>query len=200
MLRKGEHFGQVNEVHGAKSTCLEHSHSVSHNECQHTHCSEMVVVDPDNILPPSIQQKLQDLYHDYENVFNSAVAKYNGASGNIEGHVNMGPVQPPMRKGRLPSYNRSKLDELQHKFDELEENGVFAKPKQVGVTVEYLNFSFLVQKPSGGTRLVTAFGEVGQYAKPQPSLMPNIDGTLRDIARWKYIVTSDLLQSFYQIP
>ena len=85
-------------------------------------------------------------------------------------------------------------------FDELEAVGVFATPEQVGVNVEYLNLSFLVQKPSGGTRLVTSFGEVGQYSKPQPSLMPNVDNTLREIAKWKYIIISDLLQSFYQIP
>ena len=66
--------------------------------------------------------------------------------------------------------------------------------------VEYLNLSFLVKKPNGGHRLVTAFGEVGQYTKPQPSLMPSVDGTLRDIARLIYLIKTDLLKSFYQIP
>ena len=80
--------------------------------------------------------------------------------------------------------------ELQKKFDMLEEVGVFAKPEQVGVTVEYLNSSFLVKKPNGGRRLATAFGEVGQYSKPQPSLMPNVDGTPRAIAYWKYFIVS----------
>ena len=55
---------------------------------------------------------------------------------------------------------------------------VLAKPEDVGVTVEYLNPSFLVKKPSGDFRLVTAFSEVAKYAKPQPSLMPNVDNTL----------------------
>ena len=112
----------------------------------------------------------------------------------------MGPVLPPQRKGRMPHYNKSKLDELQQKFDQLEAAGVFAKPEQVGVNVEYLNLSFLIQKPNGGTRLVTAFGEVGQYSKPQPSLMPDVDSTLRSIAQWSYIIKTDLLKSFYQIP
>ena len=30
--------------------------------------------------------------------------------------------------------------------------------------------------------------------------MPNVDGVLRDIAKWKYIIVTDLWQSFYQIP
>ena len=78
--------------------------------------------------------------------------------------------------------------------------GVLARPEDVGVTVEYLNPSFLVKKPSGDFRLVTAFTEVAKYSKPQPSLMPNVDSTLRQIASWKYIIKSDLQKAFYQIP
>ena len=107
---------------------------------------------------------------------------------------------PPQRKGRLPSYNKEKLVELQQKFDELEAHGVFAKPEDVNVTVEYLKLSFLVAKPSGGARLVTSFGEVAHYSKPSPSPKPNVDGVLCNIARWKYIIVTDLRQSFYQIP
>ena len=112
----------------------------------------------------------------------------------------MGPVLPPQRKGSVPQYSRNRLEDLQLKCDELEAMGVLAKPEDVGVTVEYLNPSFLVKKPSGDFRLVTAFSEVAKYAKPQPSLMPNVDNTLRQIARWKYIIKSDLQKAFYQIP
>ena len=77
---------------------------------------------------------------------------------------------------------------------------MFAKPEQVNVHVEYLNTSFLVKKPNGGSRLVTSFGEVAQYSKPQPSLMPNVDGVLRDMGKWQFVVITDLLKSFYQIP
>ena len=31
-------------------------------------------------------------------------------------------------------------------------------------------------------------------------LMPDVDSTLRSIARWKYLITSDLTNAFYQIP
>ena len=89
---------------------------------------------------------------------------------------------------------------MHRKFDELENQGVFARPEFLGITAEYLNPSFLVKKTSGGFRLVTAFAEVGRYSKPQPSLMPDVDSTLRSIARWKYLITSDLTSTFYQIP
>ena len=112
----------------------------------------------------------------------------------------MGPVLPPQRKGRLPQYSRDKLVEIQDKSDSREQQGVFARPEDIGITVEYLNPSFLIKKKSGGYRLVTAFSDVDRYSKPQPSLMPNVDSTLRSIAQWKYIICTDLTSAFYQIP
>ena len=112
----------------------------------------------------------------------------------------MGPVGPPQWKGRLPHYARGKLVELQEKFDQLEELGVFKRPENVGISVEYLNPSFLVKKPSGGFRLVTAFAGVGRYSKPQPSLLPDVDSTLGHIAQWRHIIVTALTSAFYQIP
>ena len=133
-------------------------------------------------------------------MFDPNYGGYNGAVGPFEARVNMGPVEPPQRKGRLPLYPRGRLVELQEKFDALESLGVFKRPEDIGVAVEYLNPSFLVKKPNGGSRLVTAFADVGRYSKPQPSLMPDVDSTLRLIARWKHIVAPDLTSAFYQIP
>ena len=95
----------------------------------------------------------------------------------------MGPVQPPQRKGRMPQYARDQLEQLQTKFDELEAMGVFQRPEDLNIVAEYLNPSFLVKKRSGVFRLVTAFTDVGRYSKPQPSLMPDVDSTLRGVAR-----------------
>ena len=69
----------------------------------------------------------------------------------------MGPAQPPQRKGHVPQYSRDKLVELQEKFDELEQCQVFRCPEDVGITVEYLNPSFLVKKPSGGFILLPPY-------------------------------------------
>ncbi len=43
--------------------------------------------------------------------------------------------------------------------------GVFVRPEDAGIHVEYVNPSFLVKKSSGGYRLVTAFADVGRYSK-----------------------------------
>ena len=108
--------------------------------------------------------------------------------------------RPPQRKGRVPQYSRNQLVELQAKFDELEQAQVFRRPEDLGITVEYLNPSFLVKKPSGGHRLETAFADVAEYIKPQPSQMPDVDSTLPTIAPWCYMIKTDLTHAFYQIP
>lgn len=54
---------------------------------------------------------------------------------------------------------------------------MFKRPEDVKVNVEYVNPSFLVSKQNGLYRLVTAFSDVGRYAKPQPSLMPDVEST-----------------------
>ena len=147
-----------------------------------------VIVDSDGCLDQETRDKFIALNLEFDDVFKT------------EAVVNIGPTLPPQRKGWLPQYNRNTLEELQAKFDELEAAGAFAKPEQVNVRVEYLNTSFLVKKPNGGSRLVTSFGEVAQYRKPQPSLMPNVDSVLPKIGKWKFMVITDLLKSFYQIP
>ena len=71
------------------------------------------------------------------------------------------------------------MDVLRQKMDELESMGALKHPEDIGTDVEYVNTSFLVAKQSGGHRLVTDFSDVGRYSKPQPSLLSNVDATLR---------------------
>ena len=165
-----------------------------------TNFSDTVQLDPDNQLPDHLRNQFRQVLQKFDSVFNPDIPGYNGAAGHIEATVNMGPVQPPQRKGRVPQYSRNQLVELQDKFDELERAQVFQRPENIGLTVEYLSPSFLVKKPSGGHRLVTAFADVGRYSKPQPSLMPDVDSTLRTIAPWKYLIKTDLTRAFFQIP
>ena len=157
-------------------------------------------MDPDDLLSSDMKSKFVDLHKEHDRVFDPSNRCYNSAAGPFEAVVNMGPVQPPQQKGRLPQYSRDKLSELQQKFDELEAHGVFKRPEDVGVVVEYLNPSFLMKKSNGSFHLVTAFADVGRYSKPQPSLLPDVDSTLRNIARWRYLITSGLTSAFFQIP
>jgi len=159
--------------------------------------SANVRLDPENLLPRAIRAKFTSLLDEYDHVFDPNIKGYNGSVGPFEARVNIGPVESPQRKDPLPQYARHQLLELHQKFDELEALGVFRRPEDINVAVEYLNPSFLIKKANGSYRLVTAFANVGRYSKPQPSLMPDVDSTLRLIAQWKHIVARDLTSAFY---
>ena len=206
-LRKTEHFCQA---------CLTTELSFDSTDCDiqlpkppspttEFH-SYTISVDPDKIRLESYQTKFHTLTQTYNDVFDTKIRGYNGSMDPFEATINMGAIQPPSpipptkHKGRVSQCARNKVLELHRKFDKLENQGVFARPESCGITAEYLNPSFLVKKTCGGFRLVTAFAEVGRYSKPQPSLMPDVDSTLRSIARWKYLIMSDLTSAFYQIP
>ena len=99
-----------------------------------------------------------------------------------------------------PRYDKNNLDLLQDKFDQLEALGVFARPENVNVVVEHVSISFLVKKANGGHRLVTAFTSLGPYCKTLPVTMSTVDDVLRMMGNWRYVITTDLRDAFYQIP
>ena len=86
------------------------------------------------ILSKSYQNKFLTLVQDYDDVFVSKLQCYNGSMGPSEATTNMGPVQPPQRKGRVPQYFRGKPFELLQKCDDLDNQGVFARPESLSIT------------------------------------------------------------------
>ena len=161
---------------------------------------EKVTVDPANRISSETKIQFLKTHEDFKRVFDdSSIGLYNGHSGPLEVKVNMGPSQPPQRKGRMPLYNRKMQEEYQEVCDMLD-GSVLIKPEDAGITVEYLNPSFLVKKPSGKKRLVTAFSEVGQYAKPQPALMSDTNQVLRAVGNWKWLIKTDLTMAYWQLP
>ena len=66
--------------------------------------------------------------------------------------------------------------------NELEQQGILGRPKDAGVAVEHVSPYYLVRKPSGGYRLVTAFTTIGEYSKALPTIMPTVDETLQTIS------------------
>ena len=205
VLKKNEHFCQIREVFvpdiAANSLNTHVISQAVHTRSNGVHTAS-VQIDPESKLSFDERASFRSILDEYDEVFDLNSAGYNGHVGPLDAVVNMGPVQPPQRKGHLPQYALNQLVELQAKFGELETMGVFVRPEpeDVPVNVEYLNPSFLIKKRSGGHRLVKAFSDVGGYSKPQPALMPDVEGTLRKIAQWQYIATTDLSNAFDQIP
>ncbi|KAK2565565.1 hypothetical protein P5673_010689 [Acropora cervicornis] len=174
-LKRNNHFCQVNPVFSpainiatSSTPCCEPCPRPSGptGDLQH---NSSVRLDPENALPPDIRAKFQELHVYYDEVFDPRIKGMERAA---------------------TQYARNKLVELQEKFDQLEELGVFKHPEDIGISIEYLNPSFLVKKQSGGYRLITAFADVGRYSKPQPSVMPDVDSTLRHIAQWKHLMST----------
>ena len=161
---------------------------------------ENIIIDPDKQLSTTEIAKFHDLHTRYHNVFSTRIGTYNDSSGPIRASINMGPVEPPTQKARLPYYNTEKMQLLQQKMDELESLGVLAKPEDVGVTIEHVSPSFLVHKPDGSYRLVTAFNAIGTYAKPHPSRSVCTDDILRFLACHKFIIKTDMTKQFFQLP
>lgn len=124
------------------------------------------------------QTGFRDTLSKFHNVFSPSLPGYDGKAGSSKAVLNMGPVLPTQRKGKLLQYSRK-----QQRLNLLEEQCVFKPPEDLGITVEYLNPLFLRKKPNGAFRLRTAFADVGRYTKLQPSLMPHVDSILRHIAQ-----------------
>ena len=200
-IKRHDHIIQVAPIYSPKSLSFHESACVrSTNIKSIQDNTESIRVDPDNCLDPEIKNEFIQAHKQFNDVFNPEYSGYNHAFGKFEAVVNMGNVKPPQRKGKLPQYSRDKLTIVQDHFDKLESLGVLSKPEDLGVNIEYLNPSFLVKKQDGSFRLVTAFTEVGKYCKPQPTVLPTVDSTLRSIANWNYLITTDLKSAYYQIP
>ena len=162
--------------------------------------SDNVSLNPDGILSPSEESSFSQLLQSYDEVFSSKLGTYNGKYGACSVEVNIKDTLPPQHKGRVPFYSRTNLQELQDKFDELEMQGVFSRPQDIGITVENTSPSFLVNKQnSSEKRLVTDFSSISDYCRPTPSLLPNVDSTLRTIGRWRYIIKSDMTKAYWQL-
>ena len=199
-LKRHEHFCQVIPVFAKEvpSTGLlpVQRPSPTANPCH----SASVHVDPDSVLPHAVRADFQALLREYDSFLTPSSRGTMVLQAPTRQRSTWALSSPPQRKGRLPQYARDKLIELQEKFDHLERLGIFRRPEDVDITVQFMNPSFLVKKPNGGSRLVTAFADVGRYSKPQPSLLPDVDSTLRFIAQWSHIIVTNLTSAFYQIP
>jgi hypothetical protein len=140
-LKRNEHFCQLNSVFNPLKADEQPRPIPIPTKPQPTpkeKCfSSSINLDPAHLLPTNVFVKFGNLHKQFDTVFNPKIEGYNGASGPFKAKVNMGPVEPPQRKCRLPQYSRERLVELQQKFDELEELGVFKRPEDVGIAVEY---------------------------------------------------------------
>ena len=102
ILKRHEHFC----AKWILSPHLPHNTTITHNVLHHVHgqtsfhnTPKSILLDPDNVPPPNIKYMFHMRLNQYADLFNPAITAYNGTLGPFEDKVNMGPVEPPQRKG-----------------------------------------------------------------------------------------------------
>ncbi|CAC5405852.1 unnamed protein product [Mytilus coruscus] len=109
-LRRNEHFCQIRSTYIPYSKNDAVDSTKNNDKINHqrlTNYSESVKSDPDDLLSQEIKAKFRDTLNKYDDVFGPYFKGYNGADGPFQARVNMGPVQPPQRKGRVPQNSRN---------------------------------------------------------------------------------------------
>ena len=205
---KHQHLAQVrytcdpNDISDRYSDIKVHN-AVSNNVNANQSCANrlaLISIDPDNQLLPSEKEAFSTLHQCYQKPFESTIGRYNDQLGKVRAYINIGNVEPPPQKARIPAYRRENMDLLQSKMDELESQGVLARPEDLDIKVEHVSPSFLVKKPGGGHRMVTAFTNISTYTKPIPSKITSTSDVLQFLAQWRFILKSDMSSQFFQLP
>ena len=162
-----------------------------------------ISVDPDNMMPPEVKSMFDTTNETFAAVFRSDLPKYNGAFGTCEAVINVPDNLPQSTRLKdVPWYPKKMLNELQAKFDTLEEKGALVRPQDAGIDVIAVSPSFLVAKkpPSKGYRLVTAFGALAQHVKNPAAPIVSTDQVLRRLSSWRYLIKTDIANAYHQIP
>ena len=97
------------------SQCTSEAMNIRNRSSKATHVkhSTAVTIDPDYALSSDERAAFRSILEEYDEVFDPNYTGYNGHVEPFKAVVNMGPVQPPQHKGRLPQYARNQLVELQ---------------------------------------------------------------------------------------
>ena len=162
--------------------------------------SSQISIDPDNILSKQQKQDFVDLNNRFDSTFTPNFGVYNDNSGVFRAQVNIGPVEPPPNKGRLPLYGHDDLHRLQDEADKLEKLGVLGKPEDYGITVKHVSPSFLVKHPgTGESRFVTAFNSLTPYIRIPPTVSISCEDVLRRLSSYRFLIKTDLKKSFFQM-
>ncbi|CAH3027373.1 unnamed protein product, partial [Porites evermanni] len=102
LIRKKDHFCQARLTvsdHSQEPSKIRTSSSPPKITAPDLFPVESVRMDPDGLLSASGKASFMSLPREFQVVFDPRILGYNGAAGPIEGIVNMGPVEPPQRKG-----------------------------------------------------------------------------------------------------
>ena len=173
----------------------------------------------EDTVPKEVREKLIAIHVKHKNVFNGDLSGgYNGASGNFDVNFNFkGGIPPTPNYDSVPSYfsNQDRIL-LQAKIDDLEKKGICVKVADTNIVPKYAAPCMLVKKHSARdlkpgeydqlstedklkyNRFILCHNKLSEQVEKQPAKMNRIDDTIRMVGSFKYVITSDLSDSFWQ--
>ena len=118
--------------------------------------------------------------------------------------------RPPPHRLWAPQFNRKCQGLLQQKCDQLERQTVLVDPIKHGITVSDVSPSFIQQKGRAKhkklddcileeLRFITCYNVINDSIRPLQYRSNSQDDILKFIARHKYIIHGDLMNSYFQI-
>ena len=147
---------------------------------------------------------LADIHHRNISVFNDDLSfGYEGYESSLNFKVEQ--QAPPFRLW-VPQYNKKCQDLLQNKCDQLEMQGVLADPIKNNITVRNVSPCFIQQKARAKhkkledcameeLRFITDFNVLNNSIRSIPSKSNTYDDIVKFLARHKYFIFADLLNS-----
>ena len=208
IIKKYDHFADIRPVMSYDSALIAKIYTIDESEIQafaprkegieKGNFIEDIKLDPDGILDDSWTEKFKNLCTEFSDIIQYVPGTYNGRYGFVRNDVEFTSIPPPNSRCYVPKYSKEMMDTLANKMDELLENGVLRRPEEIGVTPVFTSPSMLVPKPDGDWRLVTDFNQLNTFIRKAPVQSPGIEETKLQLASFKYIVSIDLSQFYFQ--
>ena len=157
------------------------------------------------------QMQLDDLLHKHNKVFNQDLSGgYNHKSGPHLCKLKFANQErPSSKKAICVQYNSQMNSLLQKVCDELTDCNVLGIPQHENVDVQYIMPCFLRKKQKAkdkplnelttkDVRLVVNTCELSKYMKSLPAKINKPQDVYNKLAKWKYIIKTDMYQGFFQ--
>ena len=165
----------------------------------------------ENRLTDHQREQLQDILEKNRKVFDNDLSKgYNEKSGPHQCKLKFANQErPSSKKVHCPTYNTNLNVLLQQVCDELTDANVLGVPQHDNVNVNHVMPCFLRKKQKAkdkankdltpkDVRLVVNTCELSKYIKSLPAKVTKPQEVYNALAKWKYIIKTDLYQGFFQ--
>ena len=152
----------------------------------------------------SVNEKFKDVFNDdlqqgYNMKFGRHVCSLNWAND----------TRPPANKVHNINYDHSTKVLLQQVIDEFTQSEVLGIPQDHNIHIQHVSPVFLVRKQreknkpkneltSRDVRMVVNFGNINEHLKNIPTPITKPKDIFTHLGRWKYVISMDLFQGFFQ--